>query len=62
MQMATPEMISTKEASEVVCKTIDWLIRARRRPGDGPPYYKLGGRIYYRVPELMTWLRSNRRE
>lgn len=56
------DMISTKEASSITHKTTAWLVSARKSPGYGPPYYKLGGRVFYRVPEIMAWLRASRRE
>jgi predicted DNA-binding transcriptional regulator AlpA len=57
-----PEFMTTKQVSDLVGNSVDWLIRARADPGKGPPYYRLGGRICYREAEIMTWIRQSRRE
>ena len=35
-------------------------LRHWRLKGEGPPYYKLGGRIAYKVTELDTWIEANK--
>lgn len=32
----------------------------QRARDDGPPYYKIGGRVLYDLDELNEWLRSKR--
>lgn len=39
--------------------TKGWLDKARCR-GDGPPFYRIGGRIYYRRSEYLAWLDERR--
>ena len=58
--LADPEFLSAKEAAERVGRSYDWLYRARSKPGEGPPAYKIGGRYFYRPQEIMAWLRSRR--
>lgn len=55
-----PEFISTKQVAERVGRTPDWVKRARKTPGEGPPHYKVGGKYLYRPQEIMAWLRSRR--
>lgn len=55
-----PEFLTAKQAAERIGRSYDWLFRARKTPGVGPPYYKLGGQFFYRPAEIMSWLRSCR--
>ena len=55
-----PEFLTAKEAAQRVGRPYDWLYRIRKMPGEGPPYYKIGGRYFYRPAEIMSWLRSRR--
>jgi hypothetical protein len=55
-----PEYLPAKSAAELVGRTPRWLYDARATPGAGPPFYKIGGRYFYREPEVMAWLRSKR--
>lgn len=54
------EYLSTKQAAERIGRTPDWMYRVRKQPGEGPPFYKIGGRYQYRPTEIMTWLRGRR--
>jgi len=56
------EFLTSKQVAELIGCSLDWVNQARREPGKGPPYYKLGGRICYREAEIMTWIRQSRRE
>lgn len=35
------------------------FLRKRRRLGDGPPYFKVGRLVRYRLKELDAWLESH---
>ncbi len=36
-----------------ISKTKSWRLR---KSGTGPPYFKLGGTIYYRAAEIERWV------
>ena len=55
-----PEFIPTKQAAERICRSAQWMYEVRKKPGEGPPYYKIGGKYFYRPQEIMAWLRSRR--
>lgn len=57
-----PEFLNSKQTAALLQRSLDWLHRARRKPGKGPPYYRIGGGIMYREQEIMAWLRSVRSE
>lgn len=57
---AEPEFLPTKLAAERIGQTPRWLMEVRKYPGEGPPFYKLRGRYFYRPSEIMAWLRSRR--
>lgn len=52
-----PEAIGVKEAAGVVGLSPATLNTLRSR-GGGPPFYKLGRRVVYRVADLRAWLDS----
>ncbi len=43
----------------VLEKSASWMQKARVR-GDGPPYFKIGKNVRYRVGDLRTWAASKR--
>lgn len=47
-----------KEMAEKYGLTIHWFRKVRYR-GDSPPYYKLGGKIYYTENDVDEWFRKN---
>jgi len=53
--------ISPKRAATILGKTVEWLMRARKK-GSGPPYYNSGGRIQYDEDEVIAFRDSWRRE
>jgi hypothetical protein len=55
-----PEFLTTKQAADRIGRPPDWLFRARKTPGVGPPFYRIGRQYYYRPAEIMSWLRSCR--
>lgn len=61
------EFVNTKKAAELIHRSEAYLARDRcdgptgnRTPG--PPYYKVGRRILYKVGDLMAWLEKHRVE
>lgn len=52
-------LLSPKELALRENITKGWLDKARCR-GDGPPFYRIGGRIYYRRSEYHYWLDGHR--
>lgn len=53
-------MVEPKKASELLGKSVDWLCRHRTTKSGGPPFHRIGGRIYYQIEELREWVRSRR--
>ncbi len=56
---ASDPLLSPKELATRENITKGWLDKARCR-GDGPPFYRIGGRIYYRRSEYHAWLDGHR--
>ncbi|MDF1735169.1 MAG: helix-turn-helix domain-containing protein [Minwuia sp.] len=52
-------LLSPKNLAAQEKITKGWLDKARCR-GDGPPFYRIGGRIYYRRSEYLAWLEQHR--
>ncbi len=57
---STDRLLSPKETAEFLRVSISWLAKARMR-GDGPPYVKIGRRVFYRESALLQWLKSQER-
>lgn len=57
-----PEVLDVRRASHIVGLSPSTLNTLRSR-GGGPPYVKMGRRVFYRVKDLRVWrdarLRSN---
>lgn len=49
--------ISTREVARLVGMTPGGLAEIRRR-GGGPPYYRIGGRVRYRLADVRAWIAS----
>ncbi len=60
-----PEVLDVRRASHIVGLSPSTLNTLRSR-GGGPPYVKMGRRVFYRVSDLRAWrdarLRSNTAE
>ena len=57
---APPRYLNTVQAAEVVGlspRTLEYY----RSTGQGPAYFKLGGRVRYAVDEIERWVRARRR-
>lgn len=51
--------LSNKEAADLIGRTPGWLNKARCY-GNGPPFHRIGRRIFYRLPDLRKWVDENR--
>jgi len=56
-----PAFMSIEELSEVLDIPVS-TIRGWRAAGEGPPAYKVGGRLRYTMTDVVTWLESRRDE
>jgi hypothetical protein len=54
------DMLNTESAAFYLQMSASWLNKTRLS-GDGPAYHKVGGRVFYRVSDLDTWVESNKR-
>lgn len=54
------EFITGKQVAVRLGRTAEWVRKARKVPGLGPPWYRVGRRYLYRPQELMSWLRGCR--
>ena len=55
------KFVAPKEAARIIGTSLDWITRARAKKGNGPPFYKIGGRVKYEEGELNDWLIGRRR-
>lgn len=53
------EVINETQAAEVLCRAVQTL-RNDRHLRQGPPYFRLGRSIRYRVSDLMDYLDRHR--
>ena len=49
------ELLTPREASELLKLSLDWLKKMRHKKV-GPPYNKLGKLVRYSKPELLKWV------
>lgn len=52
------ECFDTEAAARLIGLSSSWLAHARIR-GEGPPFLRIGGRVFYSRPALLSWLTSN---
>lgn len=52
--------VDTVGATSVIPVSESWLNKARCT-GDGPPFYKIGARVFYSKRELLEWATGHRR-
>ena len=60
MGTETSRRLGSKEVGERLQKSYDWLRKARKNPGMGPPCYRIGMRYQYPVGELEAWMERQR--
>jgi len=53
------ELLTEREAARELRMSVYW-VRAQRRLGAGPPYYRLGRAIRYTRTDLAAWLTAQR--
>lgn len=51
------QYLRSGEAASYLRKSASWLSHARCR-GEGPPYFKAGGTILYKVVDIDAWVAS----
>lgn len=62
LPLATPSMLTTKEAASYLKLSKSSLDKMRMRPGAGPLYVKMGlRRVAYRRADLDAWITENLR-
>ncbi len=52
------ECFDTAAAARLVGLSTSWLAHARIR-GEGPPFVRIGSRVFYSRPALLAWLTGN---
>jgi predicted DNA-binding transcriptional regulator AlpA len=55
--MSKPKLLKTPEAAEYLHLSAKRLTNWRTE-GDGPPFVKLGGSVFYRLKDLERWLEA----
>ena len=58
MARGTTDFLTTEDAACLIGKSADWLQRTRKpaRKGEGPPWYRVGGRVFYARADVLEWL------
>jgi predicted DNA-binding transcriptional regulator AlpA len=59
--LVAPEYLSAKQVSQLTSisvKTLEMFRSVRK----GPPYFRVGGRIRYRIADVRAWVESGRAE
>jgi len=54
------DLMSTPRAAKEL-KVSESMLNKMRCTGDGPPFYKIGSRVFYSRRDNREWLRSRRR-
>ena len=60
MRSSNKTFMTTKEVARYLSVSTSWLEQLRCR-GEGPPYYKLGGKVLYEKSEVDAWFESHRK-
>ena len=50
-----PEMIARTDVEDVIQGLKPKTLANLNSRGEGPPYYKIGHKVYYRMDELVEW-------
>ena len=61
MAVQVQNMLTTKEVAALLGTSACWVYETRKRPGCGPPWYKIGGKVLYAEPEVREWMAEQRR-
>lgn len=54
------DVIPAKEMPALFPGTTHQFWNVKRHMGDGPAYYKVGRKVYYRLADVEAWLAANR--
>ncbi len=54
-----PDAIFTPKHVAAYRHMTENALAVERHRGDGPPYLKLGGRVFYRAADLAAWIAEN---
>ncbi len=57
MALERSELLSTEEYARLTRRKSQSVRRERMR-GGGPPYFRLGRRVFYRASDVETWIAS----
>lgn len=57
-KLSDKKYLSTKEAADFLELSEDHIFRLRHRPGEGPRWYRHGGKVRYALSDLHIWLVS----
>lgn len=52
--------LSPKEVCDLIGQNYQWLYKARKTPGKGPPAYRIGGKYIYRKEDVDGWFDKQR--
>lgn len=55
-----PDFITTNKVAEITGRS-PRTVEKDRLTGSGPPFYKFGRRVLYRLDEVLEWTSSRRR-
>jgi hypothetical protein len=58
MGSETERRLGAKEVGGILQKSDDWMRKARRVPGMGPPFYRIGSRYQYSLSDLREWMKQ----
>lgn len=54
------EFVRVEVAAGICLRSISYLNK-KRCTGDGPPFMKIGGSVFYEVGQLRSWMRAHSR-
>lgn len=60
IEPSVPTFIDTNQFASLTGRSKRTVEHARLA-GNGPPYYKLGRRVVYRLDEVLTWVHAQQR-
>ena len=59
MNVRDDKLLTTKQLPAITGLSSSWHEKARIY-GYGPPFLKLGGRVFYWLSDVLAWMQSNR--
>lgn len=58
LSSATEQFLSVEQAREILPMSREWFAKARCQR-TGPPYFKIGQRVFYRRSDLIAWVEQH---